>query len=145
MNAPPASPHPLRSAGALLAGLVTVVALSIVTDQVLHATRVFPPEGQPMTTPLWVLATAYRIAYGILGGFVTAKLAPGRPVGHALVLGCIGLVLERARARRDLEPRAGIRAEMVSDRARGDRAAVHLARRIAGTPPRSLARRAPLT
>jgi len=46
-----------------------------------------------MSTPLWMLATAYRIVYGIVGGYIAALLAPNRPIGHALALGIIGVGL----------------------------------------------------
>jgi len=66
--------------------------LSLGTDVVLHAVRVFPPWGQPMSDALFVLATAYRIVYTVGGGYITARLAPGRPMRHVIVLGCVGLV-----------------------------------------------------
>ena len=83
----------LRSIGAVLAGLIAVVVLSIGTDLLLHATGVFPPWGQPMSDGLFVLATAYRVAYAVLGGYIAARLAPDRPMAHALVLGVVGVVL----------------------------------------------------
>jgi hypothetical protein len=86
----------LRSIGAVLAGVLLVFILSLGTDVLLHATGIFPPWFQPMSTPLWVLATAYRIVYGIAGGYLTARLAPDRPLGHALILGVVGLVLSIA-------------------------------------------------
>jgi hypothetical protein len=88
----------LRSVGALFAGFVVVVVLSLGTDAVLHATGVFPPWGQPMSDALFLLATAYRTLFGILGAYVTARLAPRRPMGHALLGGAIGLVLATAGA-----------------------------------------------
>ena len=36
---------------------------------------------------------AYRTVFNIAGCYLTARLAPARPVRHALVLGTIGLVL----------------------------------------------------
>lgn len=36
---------------------------------------------------------SYRIVYGIAGGYIAALLAPNRPIGHALVLGVIGVGL----------------------------------------------------
>jgi hypothetical protein len=83
----------MRSLGAVLAGIAVGVALSIGTDQALHATGVFPPAGQPMSGELFVLATAYRTVYGVAGSYVTARLAPNRPMMHALVLGGLGLVV----------------------------------------------------
>lgn len=83
----------LRSVGAVLAGVLAIVVLSIATDVALHASGVHPPLGQPMADGLFVLATAYRVAYGVLGGYLTARLAPRRPMAHAIVLGVVGLVV----------------------------------------------------
>jgi len=80
----------LRRVGAVLAGMLVIVILSIVTDLVLHVTGVFPPPGQPMANGLWLLATFYRIVYGVAGCYLTARLAPDRPMAHAMVLGLIG-------------------------------------------------------
>lgn len=88
----------LRSVGAIFAGIVFIFILSLGTDILCHATGIYPPWFQPMSTDLWVLATAYRVVYGIVGGYITARLAPDRPMGHALVLGAIGLVLSIAGA-----------------------------------------------
>jgi len=87
----------LRSTGAVLAGLVAVFVLSLGTDQVLHSLQVYPPGGQPLyDTGLLLLALAYRIVYGIVGGYVVARLAPRNPMRHALVMGIVGLVLSTA-------------------------------------------------
>ena len=82
-----------RSIGALLAGFVAVVVLSLGTDLALHATGVFPALGQRMSDALFVLATSYRTLYSVVGSYVTARLAPDRPMGHALVGGLIGVAL----------------------------------------------------
>lgn len=92
---PEQSPRRLwRSTGAVLAGFLTVVALSLVTDQLLHVLQVYPPWGQPMHEPgLNVLALTYRMIYTVLGGYVTARLAPRAPMRHVWVLAFIGLLL----------------------------------------------------
>ncbi len=82
-----------RSIAALLASFATVVVLSLGTGAALHAVGVFPPWGQPMSAALFALATAYRTIYGIAGGSVAARLAPNRPMQHALVSGVAGLIL----------------------------------------------------
>jgi hypothetical protein len=95
MSEPQTSKHIGRSIGAILAGFVAVVIVTILTDIVLHATHVFPPWGQSMTgfdAPL-LLATAYRTVYGIVGSYITARLAPNRPMVHAMIGGVIGLVI----------------------------------------------------
>jgi peptidoglycan/LPS O-acetylase OafA/YrhL len=86
----------LRRIGAVLAGLVVVFLLDLGIDSILHATGVYPPWFQPMRTSLWLLAIGYRTIDGITGGYTAARLAPDRPVTHALVLGLIGLVLSTA-------------------------------------------------
>jgi len=83
----------LGSSGlAIGAGFFATAILSLGTDVVLHAAHVFPPWGQPMSDALFALATVYRVVYTIAGGFIVARLAPGRPMRHVLVLGLIGLV-----------------------------------------------------
>ncbi len=82
-----------KSIGAVLAGLLVGAVLSLVTDAVLHAARVFPPWGQPVSDAPLLLATAYRMIYGVAGSYVTARLAPDRPMLHALVLGVLGLAV----------------------------------------------------
>lgn len=88
----------LRSVGAVAAGLLLVIIITTATDALLHATGIFPPWGQPMSDSLFLLAFAYRIVYGILGGYITARLAPDKPVKHAVILGAIGFVLSLAGA-----------------------------------------------
>ena len=82
-----------RSIGAVLAGMLAVIVLSIGTDVVLHTTGVFPPWGQPVSDAPLLLATAYRTVYGVAGGYIAARLAPNRPMEHALVLGVLGLIV----------------------------------------------------
>jgi hypothetical protein len=87
-----------RSLAALLAGFVVVVILSLGTDILLHAAGVFPKLGLSMSNPLFLLATAHRTVYAIVGSYITARVAPYKPMQHALVGGLIGLVLSIAGA-----------------------------------------------
>ena len=88
----------LRRTGAVLAGLLAIVILSTATDAVLHATGVYPPVPQRMANGLFLLAAAYRIVYGVAGGYVTARLAPDQPMRHALALAAVGTALSTAGA-----------------------------------------------
>jgi hypothetical protein len=82
-----------RSIIAVIAGFVAVAGLSLATDQLFHVLEVYPPWGQPMYgTGLYLLALSYRIVYTVLGGFITARLAPRAPLRHVIVLGIIGLI-----------------------------------------------------
>ena len=87
-----------RSVLALLGGFVAVVVLSIGTDVLMNKIAIFPKLGDPMTDKLLLLATAYRTIYGVAGSYITARLAPYRPMLHALVGGIVGLVLSTAGA-----------------------------------------------
>jgi hypothetical protein len=83
----------LRSIGAVLAGLFVVIILSIGTDVVMHASKIYPPWDERMTDGLFLLATAYRCVYAVAGSYITARLAPDRPMKHAILLGFVGLAL----------------------------------------------------
>jgi hypothetical protein len=96
------SPHPRRlgrSAGALLLGFITVVVLSLGTDEILHVLKVYPPWGQSMyDAGLCLLALSYRIVYTIAGNYIAARYAPYAPMGHALALGVVGFIVSGAGA-----------------------------------------------
>jgi multisubunit Na+/H+ antiporter MnhB subunit len=83
----------LRRIGAVLAGLLAIFVLSLVTDALLHAAGLFPSLGQSMSDQLFPLATAYRVVYAVAGCYITARLAPDRPMAHALMLGIVGVIL----------------------------------------------------
>jgi hypothetical protein len=85
----------LKSIGAVLAGMVVGIAVTLGTDELLHVARVFPPWGQSMVgyDGALLLATAYRVVYGIVGSYIIARLAPNRPMLHALIGGIIGLIV----------------------------------------------------
>jgi len=84
-----------RSVGALLAGMFVGIVLTIATDIALHAIGVFPPWGQSMVgfDGALLLATAYRTVFGVVGSYIIARLAPNRPMQHALVGGLVGFVV----------------------------------------------------
>jgi hypothetical protein len=86
--------HRGRSVRAVVVAFIVVFVLSLGVDQLLHALDVYPPWGQPMFDPgLNLLALSYRIVFGIVGGYIAARLAPYSPMGHALTVGIIGFVL----------------------------------------------------
>lgn len=82
-----------RSIWAILAGFLAVVVLSIGTDIVLHKLGIYPQLGEKMADPLFVWATIYRSIYAILGSYITARLAPNRPMLHALLGAGVGMIL----------------------------------------------------
>lgn len=88
----------LRSIGAVIGGLVLIILLSSLTDAVLEASGIFPSAAEQQRSGFnegWMqgLAIAYRFLYAVLGGYVTAKLAPARSMVHVIVLASLGTVL----------------------------------------------------
>lgn len=75
--------------------MIVIVALSIVTDLVFESAGIFSPVNQPELFTSWMAAIAllYRFAYGVLGGYITARLAPSNPQKHVMVLAGIGTVM----------------------------------------------------
>ena len=84
-----------RSIGAVLVGMIVGIVVTLGTDIVLHKIGVFPPGGASMVgfDGALGLATAYRTVYGIAASYLIARLAPDRPMQHALVGGFVGLVV----------------------------------------------------
>jgi hypothetical protein len=79
-----------RSVRAVLAGAVVAVVVTTLVDVGLHLARVFPPIDQPIDDALALLASSYRVIIGIGGAWLTARLAPRRPMKHAMALGILG-------------------------------------------------------
>ena len=82
-----------KSIWAVVAGVLVIIAVTTLVDIVLHVTGIFPPMNQPINDALALLATSYRIVISIGGAWVTARLAPEKPMKHAIILGCVGVVL----------------------------------------------------
>lgn len=82
-----------RSVGAVIVGAVVGIALSLVTDYVMQKFGYLPPLGQPASSGPLAVATAYRTVYGVIAAYVCARLAPRRPMLHAMVLGILGFVV----------------------------------------------------
>lgn len=83
----------LKSIGSVFAGLVLIFALSHITDFVLEKTKlmVIPFDKNPLWLMLFV--TFYRLVYVTAGTYLAARLAPDRPMLHAMILGGVGCVL----------------------------------------------------
>ena len=82
-----------KSIWAVMAGVLFIVVVTTLVDIALHALDVFPPMDHPLDDRLAALATSYRILISVGGAWITARLAPGKPLKHALILGLVGTVL----------------------------------------------------
>lgn len=83
----------LRSIGAVVAGILVGIALSLGADAIMRAIGYLPPIDQPAPSGPLVVATIYRSVFGVISAYVTARLAPDRPMRHALILGTLGLIV----------------------------------------------------
>jgi hypothetical protein len=84
-----------RSIFAVIVGIVATIILSLGTDELFHLAHVYPPWGASMVgyEGTLLLATLYRTTYGVFGSYLTARLAPSRPMFHAMVLGALGFAV----------------------------------------------------
>lgn len=84
----------LKSIGAIIAGFAVLVILSSITDQSLEKAGIMKTE--PFAdNPIWLIAIIilYRTIFNTFGCYLTALLAPNKPMKHAIILGIIGVVL----------------------------------------------------
>jgi hypothetical protein len=82
----------LAGAGAVIAGFAVTAIASTLADAVMHAAGIFPGTPKLMTDELFALAAGYRTLFTVAGGYVTARLAPNRPMRHAWILAGMGFV-----------------------------------------------------
>ena len=83
----------LRSIGAIVAGFLFIGALSFGTDLVMKDVFAssFDANGATRDLSMLLLMSAYVAVFAIAGCYLTARLAPNRPMRHALILGALGL------------------------------------------------------
>ena len=75
-----------KSIGAVLAGIIAVFVLSTITDVILEQTGLLKlPFG---TNPLWfiIAVVVYRTIYVVAGSYITATLAPDKPMKHSIYI-----------------------------------------------------------
>ena len=84
-----------RSILAVLAGIAVGIVLSVGTDWGLHLIGLVPAPAQNERWPnqLLLLAAVYRSIYGVIAGYIIARLAPNRPMGHSLLAGALGTLV----------------------------------------------------
>ena len=98
-----------KSIAAVLLGFISIVALSIGTDLLMRRFGLLAVNGVMMSNKQFLLAFSYRVLISIFGCYLAARLAPNRPMLHAIWLGIIGLVFSSlgvaaSYARPDLGP-----------------------------------------
>lgn len=84
----------IKSIGAILAGIFLGAILSIGTDFLMEKTGIMSMDNfkqSSLTIILFVIA--YRFLFNVIGCYLTAFLAPNKPMKHVIVIGIIGTVL----------------------------------------------------
>jgi uncharacterized membrane protein len=82
-----------KSVWAVVAGVAFIIIVTTLVDIVLHVAGVFPPMDQPLNDSLAFLATSYRTVISVAGAWLTARLAPDKPMKYAMNLGYVGVIL----------------------------------------------------
>ena len=82
-----------KSIWALVAGVLFVIVVTTIVDILLHLVGFYPPIGLPMNDRQSLVATAYRIIFSIAGAWITARLAPAKPMKHVMILGVLGTII----------------------------------------------------
>lgn len=88
----------LKNFRAILAGFLLVVILSILTDFVLEKANLMKQPFDQNPSWLIIFVVLYRSLFAIFGAYLTAKLAPRRPMRLAMVGGAIGFIISLAGA-----------------------------------------------
>jgi peptidoglycan/LPS O-acetylase OafA/YrhL len=88
----------MKSFLAVLAGLVVTIVLSVGVDVLLVSTGLLPAKSADYTDTHWAVITGYRVVIAIFGCWLAARLAPSRPMNHALITGAIGMCIAAAGA-----------------------------------------------
>ncbi len=83
----------LKSIWAILAGFIVVAVVSSVTDLILQKTGIMKLPYH--LNPWWFIAIVitYRTIFGIGGSYITAALAPSKPMRLVFISGTIGMVI----------------------------------------------------
>ena len=85
----------MRSVLAVLAGVVFIVLAITLVDIALTFAGIYPPPDKPISDSLALLLVFYRTVFGIVGAGIAARLAPSKPMIHAMFVGgiCMALAL----------------------------------------------------
>ena len=88
----------VRSIGAVVAGFLLIGVLSFGGDFVIRSAvpQAFDAAGAASSPAVLVAMLAYVGVFAVFGCYLTARLAPNRPMAHALMLGALGLAFNVA-------------------------------------------------
>lgn len=82
----------IRPTAAIITGLLSGIALTILTDAVLEGTGIIP-HGPLHNTKLQIIELTYRGVYLVIGGYVAARLTTASARKAALIVGGVNCIL----------------------------------------------------
>lgn len=84
----------LKSIGAIIVGFTLGVILSVGTDFLLDKLGIMSMQNFKENSSIIVaLIIIYRFVFNVTGCYLTAKLAPNKPMKHVIIIGIIGTIL----------------------------------------------------
>ena len=87
----------LKSIGAILAGFLSGALLSIATDFIMEKSGMMSMENfKQSSLAIIFFVIFYRFIFNVIGCYLTARLAPNKPMKHVIIIGIIGTVLSIA-------------------------------------------------
>ena len=83
-----------RSIAAVVYGMVFVGTVWFAATRALRSIMpaAFTPDGRVASATVLLIIVGYVFVFAVAGCYLTARLAPNRPMRHAMALGAIGLV-----------------------------------------------------
>jgi CBS domain containing-hemolysin-like protein len=95
MQLPAENTNALRSVLAIGAGFFTTSILSLAGDYALRRLipESFAPDGGVQGSNVFAVTLVYTALFGVIGGYVAARIAIRSPLLHAAILGGVLLVL----------------------------------------------------
>jgi hypothetical protein len=83
-----------KSILAIIAGFALGAILSIGTDFLLDKLGIMSMENfKQNSITIILLVILYRFTFNVIGCYLTAKMAPNKPMTHVIIIGIIGTVL----------------------------------------------------
>lgn len=80
-----------RSIASVVAGILAIAFATKIVDAILYAMGVY--AGNKLDDHMALVASSHRFFFTIAGGWLTARIAPSKPMMHALILGAVVALL----------------------------------------------------
>lgn len=83
-----------KSVGAIQAGFALGATLSVATDFLFDKIGIMSMDNFKETSAIIIfIVIFYRFIFNIIGCYLTAKLAPSKPMMHAVIMGITGTII----------------------------------------------------